>query len=182
MKKVIISGIAGIVLAMCVSFLSHQHRLRNLGFHLGMYDRGNEEKEIEETLKLFNRNFASFFNTGGSLAGLNEFPAANMIKRRIFQEISDWKKNNQVIVYDRDVFELESTEFLSAVSAIAVAREVWFLTIQDRDTRKSLMSGVKANSIRVRYRMKKHEDNWRVIEYEVFGSNDEIPALRKVRL
>jgi hypothetical protein len=182
MKKVIISGIAGIILAMCVSLFSHPQGLRNLGFHLGIYDSGSEEKEIEETLKIFNRNFASFFNTGGSLAGLNEFPAANMIKRRIFQEINDWKKNNQVIVYDRDVFELESIEFLSAVSAAAVAREVWFLTIQDRETRKSLMSGVKANSIRVRYSMKKHEDNWRVIEYEVFGSDDEIPALPKVRL
>jgi len=180
MKKSIISGAAGILLALCLSLFSHDQGLRNFGFSLGMYDHEKEAKAIEETLKLFNRNFASFFNTGGSLAGLNEFPAANMIKRRIFQEINDWKKNNQIIVYDRDVFELESVDLLSPVSAVAVAREVWFLTIQDRDTRKSLMSGVKANPIRVRYVMRKENNNWRVFEYEVFGVDDDIPELQKV--
>jgi len=79
------------------------------------------------------------------------------------------------------VFELESVDLVSPVSAAAVAREVWFLTIQDRDTRKSLMSGVKANPIRVRYLMRKEEGTWRVIEYEVFGPDDTIPELQKVR-
>jgi len=182
MKQNIISGAAGILLALCVSLFSHEQGLINFGFSLGMYDNEKGEKEIEETLKLFNRNFASFFNTGGSLAGLNEFPAANMIKRRIFQEVNEWKKNNQIIVYDKDVFELENVDLLSPVSAVAVAREVWFLTIQDRDTRKSLMSGVKANPIKVRYLMGKEGDNWRVIEYEVFGVDDDIPELQKVRV
>jgi hypothetical protein len=182
MKKSIISGAAGILLALSLSLFSHDQGVRNFSFTLGIYDSKKEEKEIEETLKLFNRNFASFFNTGGSLAGLNEFPAANMIKRRIFQEINDWRTNNHIIVYDKDVFELESVDLLSPVSAVAVAQEVWFLTIQDRDTRKSLMSGVKANPIRVRYLMRKEEGNWRVIEYEVFGPDDTIPELQKVRV
>jgi hypothetical protein len=182
MKKNLISGAAGIILALFVSFISHEQGLMNLGFHLGTYESEKEEKKIEDTLRLFNRNFASFFNTGGGLAGLNEFPAANMIKRRIFQEINDWKKNNQIIVYDRDVFELESIDLMSPVSAVAIAREVWFLTVQDRETRKSLSRGVKANPVRIRYLMKKDGDNWRVLEYEVFGVDDDIPVMQKVRL
>ena len=182
MKKIITSGAAGIILAFCVSLFSHEQGLRNLSFHLGMYDSQKEEKEIENTLNLFNRNFASFFNTGGSLAGLNEFPAANMIKRRIFQEINDWKKINQVLVYDKDVFELENIDLLSPLSAVAVAREVWFLNIREEDMRKSPDAGVKANPIRIRYHMRRQGDGWRVIEYEVFGLDDDIPELRKVRL
>ena len=182
MKMNLVSGAAGIILALCVSFISHEQGLRNLGFHVGIYENEKEEKKIEETLRLFNRNFASFFNTGGSLAGLNEFPAANMIKRRIFQEINDWKKNNQIIVYDRDVFELESIDLMSPVNAVAIAREVWFLNVQDRETRKSLSRGVKANPVRIRYLMKKDGDNWRVLEYEVFGVDDDIPVMQKVRL
>ncbi|UCH45756.1 MAG: hypothetical protein JSV11_03350 [Nitrospiraceae bacterium] len=182
MKKYLISGAAGILLALCISFFSHEHSLKNFAYFIGAYDHEMFVQEIEQTLKLFNRNFASFFNTGGSLAGLNEFPAANMIKRRIFQEIDDWRKNNQIIVYDRDVFELESIDRTSPVSAVAIAREVWFMTIQDRGTRKSIMSGVKANSIRVRYRMRKEGDTWRVTEYEVFGVEDTIPVIPKGRV
>ena len=180
MKKIIISGAAGIILAFAVSLFSHEQGLRNLGFHLGMYDREKVEKELGDTLKLFNRNFATFFNTGGNLTGLNEFPADNMIKRRIFQEINKWSKEKQLIVYDKDSFDIERIDLPDPGSAVVLAREVWFLSVQEKETRKTL-SAVKANSLRVRYIMKKIDSSWRVVEYEVFADEDEVPPMRMDR-
>ena len=181
MTKIIVSGAVGILLAFSVSLFSHEQGLMNLAFYLGMHDKAKVEKEVGDTLNLFNRNFATFFNTGGNLAGLNEFPAANMIKRRIFQEINEWKKMNQLLVYDKDSFEIENITLLNTVTAVAVANEVWFLNIQEKDTRKKL-SPVKANQIQVRYFLKKRDGMWGVVEYEVFGSKDDIPELKIERL
>lgn len=177
MKKSIASGAAGMLLALMVSLFSHSEGLQNFKFQLGMYDEAIDEKAIAETLKLFNKHFATFFNTGGNLAGLNEFPAANMIKRRIFQEINKWTKDNQIIVYDKDVFEIETIDLLDPVSAVVLVKEVWFLSIQERETRKHL-SPVKANPLRVRYFMKKTDGSWRVVEFEVFAGTDDITPVR----
>jgi len=180
MKKIILPVLAGIILSSFVSFFSHENSLENLGFHLGFYEKAAEEKAIEETLKLFNKHFATFFNTGGSLQGLNEFPAANMLKRRVFQEINEWSKKNQVIVYDKDHFEIETIKMLSSLTAVAVAKEVWFLSVQDSKTRKHL-SQSKAITIRVRYLMKKIDDKWGVLEYEVFSEKDDMPEMNRER-
>jgi len=102
------------------------------------------------------------------------------VKRRIFQEINEWSKKNQVIVYDKDKFEIETINMLSPVTAFAVAREVWFLSVQDRTTRKHL-SQSKANPIRVRYLMKKVNGSWGVLEYEVFSKKDDIPEMNRER-
>jgi hypothetical protein len=180
MIKSIVSGAAGIILALFVSFFSHSEGIQNLIFRLGMYDASMDKKAIEETLNLFNKHFATFFNTGGNLTGLNEFPAENMIKRRIFQEINKWTKNNQLIVYDKDVFEIESVDFLDPDRAIVVAQEVWFLSIQEKKSRKPL-SAVKASPLRIRYFMKKTDGSWSVVEYEVFADTDKISPMRMER-
>jgi hypothetical protein len=180
MKKIILAVLAGIILSSSISFFSHENSLDNASFQFGLYKSTAEEKAIEETLKLFNKHFATFFNTGGRLQGLNEFPAANMLKRRIFQEINEWSKKNQVIVYDKDHFEIETIKMLSPLTAVAVAREIWFLNVQDRKTRKSL-SQSKANPIVVRYLMKKIDDKWGVLEYEVFSEKDDMPEMHTGR-
>lgn len=178
--KNIYASIAGIILALTVSFFIHENSFYNLRFHLGLYDRKAEEKAIEDTLKLFNLHFATFFNTGGDLEGLNEFPASNLIKRRIFQEINEWRKNNSLLVYDKDVFNIDSIKIIDPVSAVATTEEVWFLNIQNIETR-GYLSPVKANPIKVRYFLKKVDGKWLVIEYEVFGKKDDLPPLNERR-
>jgi hypothetical protein len=180
MKKSIGYIITGIFLALLTSVIIHPESIPNIRFNLGFHNQAADEKDIQETLRLFNKHFATFFNTGGKLAGLNEFPAANLIKRRIFQEINEWKKKNQILVYDKDSFEIEEITLLNPVNAIALTKEVWFLSIQEKDTRKKL-SPVKANSIRVRYILNKINNKWGVFEYEVFGNEDDIPALKMER-
>lgn len=167
---------AGILCALVASFAGSPHAFADLRFHLGLYDRSGETKSVESTLRLFNKLFASFFNTGGLIEGLNEFPAANLVKRRIFQDIGELAKTNTVIVYDRDVFKLRKVDFLDPVRAVALADEVWFISLQDSRTRKPI-SAVKANPIRVRYLLRKEKGAWRVVEYEVFDKSGPIPPL-----
>jgi hypothetical protein len=179
MKKNITAIICGIALALTLSFFLNKDGLVHLRFKLGLYDKAALEKSVEDTLKLFNKNFATLFNTGGETAfALNAFPAENMIKRRVFQEINEWNKKNRVLVYDKDVFELEETVLLSTGRAVAVAREVWFLNVQNRQNRRE-KSGVKASPIRVRYYLEKVNDRWKVMEFEVFGKDDAVPPMRK---
>ncbi len=179
MKKIIASIICGIALALTVSFFLNRDGLIHLRFQLGLYDKAAVEKSVEDTLKLFNKNFATLFNTGGNMSlALNAFPAENMIKRRVVQEISDWNKDNRILVYDKDVFEMEETVLLSPNRAAAVAREVWFLNVQNRQNRRE-KSGVKASPIRVRYYLEKVNNRWMVMEFEVFGNDDAVPPMRK---
>lgn len=182
MIKNILSISCGILLALSASFFATDNAAENLRFHLGVYDTAADEKQVENTLKLFNRNFATLFNTGGDLsAALNEFPAANMIKRRVVQEINDWARQDKVLVYDKDVFEIEKIDLLSPARAVVIAREVWFLNVQNRLARHK-KSGVKASPIRVRYLLKKIDNKWGVIEYEVFGKDDTIPVINIDRI
>ena len=182
MIKNILSICFGTLLALAVSLFSADNAAENLRFHMGLYDTAAEEKQVENTLKLFNRNFATLFNTGGDQsAALNEFPAANMIKRRVVQEINDWARQDKVLVYDKDVFEIEEIDLLSPARAVVVSREVWFLNVQNRQARHE-KSGVKASPIRVRYFLKKIDDKWGVIEYAVFGKDDPIPVTNTDRI
>ena len=182
MIKNILSICFGTLLALSVSFIADDNAAENFRFHMGLYDTAADEKQLENTLKLFNRNFATLFNTGGDLSSaLNEFPAANMIKRRVVQEINDWARQEKVLVYDKDVFDIEEIDLLSPARAVVVAREVWFLNVQNRLARNE-KSGVKASPIRVRYILKKIDDKWGVIEYEVFGKDDTIPVINTDRV
>jgi hypothetical protein len=177
MNKNIISFIAAVMTALALSYFFNEDPLDNLKFHTGLYNTAEEKKVIEMTLKQFNKHFATLFNTGGELQSLNYIPAANLVKRRIVQELNEWSSNNQVLVYDRDVFEIKNIEILSPKRAVVMANEVWFLNVQNREKRHE-KSGVKANPIKVRYILGKHDDRWKVIELEVYGKDDSIPPLR----
>ena len=172
-RKLVIAAVAA---GLLLSLASHRNGLQNLSFHLGARNDRNVRGEIEETLNQFNRNFATFFNTGGSTEILNEFPASPLIKRRIFQEIGQWTKENAVLVYDKDLFELETAELMRPDAAVAVAREVWFVTLQNAESRKAI-GEMKANPLRVRYLLKRSGRRWQVETYEVFGEKEEMPPL-----
>lgn len=182
MIKNIIAIICGATLALTISFYTNDNSSDNLRFNIGIYETDTDEKQIEATIELFNRYFATLFNTaGGPSVALNELPAVNMVKRRVVQEIEIWMRNGKVLVYDKDVFEIQSIDLLSPESAVTVARETWFLNVQEKGTRKR-MSAVKGNPIKVRYFLRKIEGSWKIIEYEVFGKDDTIPPLTDMRL
>lgn len=174
MIKNLFSLIAAVITAFALSYSLNDDPLANFKFQTGIYNASDEEKAVEYTLNEFNRHFATLFNAGGDLRPLNYIPAENLIKRRIVQEINEWRKNDKVLVYDKDVFEIEEIEFHSPVKAVAIATEVWFLNVQSRQKRHE-KSGVKASPIKVRYILEKHAGRWKVVEFEVFGRDDTIP-------
>ena len=159
MIKNLVSLTAAVITAFAVSYFLNNDPLVNFRFHAGIYNTADEEKAVEKTLNEFNRHFATLFNAGGDLSALNFIPAANLIKRRIVQEINEWARNDKVLVYDKDVFEIDEIELYSPVKAVAIATEVWFLNVQSRQKRHE-KSGVKASPIKVRYILEKHNGRW----------------------
>lgn len=175
-RKIFLTVILGLITGLSLSFFSHPESKEYLLYHLGLMDTAGLKQKIDNTIREFNQYFAKFFNTAGDLEGLNKIPAAPLIKRRIFQEINQWKKQGKVLVYDRDVYKLLKVDFLSPDTVIAVSKELWFLTIEDLKTRRYI-SPVKALPIKVRYtlkRDKRYSNGWIVVEYEVFGKDDTI--------
>ena len=68
------------------------------------------------------------------------------------------------------------------IAPSAANRQPWhFIVVQDKETRGK-KSGVKGNPVKVRYFLKKIEGNWKIIEYEVFGKDDDIPPIANERI
>ena len=166
--------LAGAGVALLVALGTSPEGMRNLRFHLGWYDRPARQAQIEATLKNFNKYFATFYATGGLLEGLNEFPAGQMVKRRVFQDIFALKGQGAILVYDKDLFQLKKVRFPDPERAVAVADEVWFLTLQDSATRKA-KGPSKANRLQVRYLLRAEQGGWRVVDFEVYGPDDALP-------
>jgi len=166
--------LAGAGIALLVALGTNPAGMRNLRFHLGWYDRSAREAQIGETLKIFNRLFATFYATGGRLEGLNDFPAGQMVKRRVFQDIFTFTEQNAILVYDRDLFQLKKVRLPDPERAVALADEVWFLTLQESATRKA-KGPSKANRLQVRYLLRAEQGVWRVVDFEVYGPDDVVP-------
>jgi hypothetical protein len=164
-----------VVAAIAATAAVNKQPLYNIKFHLGLYDHAAVRENIEQTLRQFNRDFATLFNTSGPTAILAAFPADNLVKRRIFQEVNFWDGKNMVMVYDKDTFAIEKIELPLPGRAVVVAREIWYISAQDAVTRRRV-STLKRNTERVRYLMQMINGKWRVMEYEIYGEKDSIPA------
>lgn len=149
-------------------------------FTVGNFDRDGEMLDIQDTIRLFSATVAGFYVSGGNLTGLNMFPAEKMIKRMVILDIRVNAEKGRLLVLDRDRSEVRNVLFGGPTHAAAVLDETWFMQYQDAVTRRPL-SGKKANVITVRYILKKMWSRWVVVEYEVYGRNDEIPPVQRER-
>lgn len=147
----------------------------HLRFKMGRFDATAQTKNVQEAVKLFNTYYGKFFSLG-DYGGLHLFPAENMVKRRIVQEVDIWKRQGKLLIYDKDKAKQLDLQFLSPSHAYLVNQETYFISIQEAETRK-LVGGVKALPIKVRYILRILDGQWRVAEYEVFGESEELPPL-----
>lgn len=159
--------------AALTSFAMHGESRISLKYYLSSNDAA--KADLEETVRLFNKLFATFYDTGGDTLNLNEFPAANLVKRRMFQDIENWKKSNKWSIHD-----LHKTEFLrmgtiSPQRAFVETRELWHTWVRDVDSGDK--TGYKVNPIKVRYYLGMERGRWTVLEYEVYGIDDDFPEL-----
>ncbi len=173
-RGLFVSLILPVLLASGVCYVQAPQASAYLRYHLGLYDLKKEEKLIKQAIKQFNIDYATIFNTGGTTYVIDEYPAANLVKRRTYQEANIWARQKMVLVYDRDKTTIEDIRFYGPFRAVVVARELWFLNFQDIKTRDYL-SPLKADRIRVRYLMKKVPDKgWIVQDYEVYSDKEKV--------
>jgi hypothetical protein len=148
----------------------------HLRFRLGLLDVEAMQAEAVTTVKHFDTLYVRFFTSGGDLTGLSDFPAANLVKRRIVQDINAWTAQGGILSHDRMAFEFKSVDVLAPDRAVVVTEEIWQYLLRDIVTGSRTENG-KINAIRVRYILRRHETRWRVEEFEVYGANDDIPPL-----
>ncbi len=159
--------------AAVTSFSMHGESRISLRYYLSNDDAVKED--LKETIRLFNKLLATFYDTGGDTTNLNEFPAANLVKRRIFQDIENWKKGNNWFIHDLHKTEFLRMRTLSPQRAVVETRELWHMWVRDVETGNK--SGYKVNPIKVRYYLGMQRGRWTVLEYEVYGIDDDFPEV-----
>jgi hypothetical protein len=179
MRRTLLAVFVGVLCALCMFVALHRGAVDDMKYQLGLYDSAPDVQEIRDAIELFNRLYARFFATGGNAEGLSEFPAANMVKRRIFQDISNWKSQDKMLAYDKFEVRPTSVELMGPRRAVVVTQEHWSLLAKDI----GVTSGEKSSKsllIQVRYILSKVRGRWIVDEFEVFGPNDHLPSLADV--
>jgi len=147
-----------------------------------IYDREKEGRDIGDAIAQYNRNSASFYNSAGFPAGLEEIPAAPLIKRRLFKDINALKGDGLVLVFDRDRTEITDIVFLNRQTAVAKTLEIWAIDLQDIRTREPVFN-MKALEVKVRYLLHKEEfpdaeeKKWIIYSVDVYPGDETIPDL-----
>ena len=171
---------AGILLAFIASAFGAPRAYEYCSFMTRPELREREEGQIKSTINFFSSTLAGFYSIGEpTSAGLNQFPAEKMIKRRLFQDIKSWKDEERLLVMDRDKSTVRSIRFVAPDRAVAVVDENWFSAYQDLSRRP--VSDKKADMITVRYFLKKTGGLWIVMEYEVYPQGDQLPSFPEER-
>lgn len=181
MKTLLIS-ISAAILALSLSFFYNGGGAwGNMIFRLNLQDQQSEEDLVRAAIKQYNINSATFYNIAGELpAGLNEFPATPLIKRRIFKDIGMLKGEGLLMVFDRDRDEIKRIYFPRRDLAIAESREVWGVVLQDVKTREP-QTTVKAVEVKVRYTFHKEPFlnqglKWLAHHVDVYPIDEDIPG------
>lgn len=170
----------GVVAAIAVVLFTTPEAGRNLRFHLGLFDRQAISAEVESTVMEFDSMYARFFTSGGDLTGLGEFPAENLVKRRIVQDINSWSMRDQILSHDRFKFRILNIELLNPSMAAVETEEAWAFIVRDRKTGQRLIGregGQQNNNIKARYYLRRGARGWRVAEFEVYAPGDNIPPV-----
>jgi hypothetical protein len=171
-----------LILALACSFFNnYQGAFGNALFNLALSGREAERELIAASIRQYNINSASFYSSGGFLAGLDEIPASPYLKRRLFKDITMLKGDGLVMVFDRDRVEVGDIAFLNRDYAVAETHEVWAVGLQDMATRKPIMS-VKASSVRARYVLHREDfpglgETWVIYEVDVYPQDEPVPPL-----
>jgi hypothetical protein len=171
-KSLIMTGIA-VLLAAATSAALHENGVAHLKYHFK--SETAIRLELERTIEKFNQLYASFFVTGGDTSALNEFPAGNLVKRNIFQDIDLWKKKSQWLIHDMHKTEILRVQIRPSERAVVETRELWDIWL--RNTETGMKTGRKSQTIQVRYYLGRDRGRWIVGIYEVFGEDEPLPVI-----
>ncbi len=178
MRRDVAAAAAAIALAFAVFLVKADGAWEGLRFRLGLINREAAIKEVKDTVSVFNIYYARLFSAAGDVEGLNLFPADNLIKRRVIQEINSWKEQGIALVYDRHALDIKSVELLGPRRAVVLTEETWALVPRDITTGRK-PPGAKTLRCRYRYLLGKIDGEWKVLEYDVYNMIDQLPPISK---
>jgi len=176
MKRYLATLAAGALLAVVVVFAVTPGSWAHYRFLTNRFDFAAEFDEVAASLRQLSATMATFYMTGGPTEELNAFPAERALKRRIFIDISNYMQDGVILVTDRDSTTLREISFIDPLHAVAVTAEDWYFAYQDMSRRRPL-STKKLNKVAVRYYLKKQWGRWIVLDYDVFGQEEALPAV-----
>lgn len=100
MRRVLLITASTVLFLLLLMFLDKDHlRFVTAGIS-GVPCPEAEKKEIEATVKLYNKILADFYASGGKPALINHMPATKQIKHEIFRDLGYVKRVDKVLVYD----------------------------------------------------------------------------------
>ena len=165
--------------ALFASALHNPEASDHLRLHLSGSLKAKEKQAVEEAVVQYNKLASSFYNTAGYMVGLEDIPATQLLKRRIFKDINMLKGDGLVLVFDRDSLQVKKIDFSSRNVALAETEEVWAVAFQALDTRKPVFD-VKATEMTVRYLLHREQfldkgKRWIVYEVDVYPKGEPVP-------
>jgi len=161
---------------MSLSFINNEKALENVRFNLHLYDDRRETDSISAAIMQYNKNSASFYNSAGFLAGLEEIPTTPLLKRRLFKDINMLKGDGLVMVFDKDRVTIRRVYLRNRLYSVAETEEVWAISLQDVRTRQPLFN-LKASQVKVRYQLYKDKGRWMIFDVDVYPVDEAIPAV-----
>jgi len=172
-RSLILTACVAFLAATATSFLFHEHGIAHLKRHF--ISDARVRLELGRTIEKFNQIYASFYVTGGNTFALNEFPAGNLVKRRIFQDINLWNNQHQWLIHDMHKAEVTRVQLMQTERAVVDTRELWDMWL--RDTETGMKTGRRTQAIQVRYYLAWNPGGWVVGDFEVYGDNEKLPEL-----
>ena len=166
----------GILLAISAVILTEADSIDNFRFRAGLVDMERMKEELKATVIKFDRKYVALYTSGGDYIHLNDMPAANLLKRWLVQDVNSWSSEGMILSHDRYALNIKDVELLGPDMAAVVTAENWVLLMRNRETGKRTR-GQKKNLIRVRYILKRIEGAWKVLDFEVYAPEDELPPL-----
>lgn len=175
-RETIAAAAAGAALALVVFLAMGGGAWKGLRFRTGFFDREDAIQQARETVAVFNIYYARFLSSAGDVEGLNLFPADNLIKRRVIQEINSWKERGSALVFDKHALNITGVELLGPERAVVTTEERWALVLRETATGRKT-SGVKILHGRYRYLVGGLGNAGKVLEYDVFNMQDPLPPV-----
>jgi hypothetical protein len=159
--------------------LTGDDALYNLSFNLGISDRKPMEEKVIDTVRQFDRMYVALFTSGGDYLSLRGMPAADLLKRRLVQDVNSWSAQGRILSHDRHALNINKVDMISSHMATVETAESWVLILRDRQTGRR-MKNQKQNQVRVRYILREYDAGWKVLDFEVYTPESGIPPLAEI--
>jgi len=123
-----------------------------------------EMKEIESTVKTYNKILSDFYASGGNPALINSMPAAKQVKHEVFRDLGYVKRINKILVYDMASITTYRIRLTGPGRAEGQFYEEWNFLYQNAD--RAPITRPIGFGRGFRYHLKKEKGKWVVNDWD----------------